>query len=61
MPAYTLHCLDSAGQITRAARYIAAETDEQEIAYVRDEKLSVYCELWEHNRLVAQIPAQSGS
>ena len=57
MPAYTLYCLDSAGHVSRAPEHIAADNDEQAIAYARDKKLSVRCELWDRNRLVARIPA----
>jgi hypothetical protein len=60
MPAYTLYCLDGDGKVLRAPDHIAAETDQQAIEYARAKKMSVRCELWDRNRLVAQIPAYPG-
>jgi hypothetical protein len=35
----------------------AADTDEQAIVCARAKKLSVRCEIWDRNRLVAELPA----
>ena len=56
MPAYKLYVLDWAGHRISSGEWIAADTDEEVIDFVRAKKLKVTCELWEQARLVAIIP-----
>ena len=53
MPAYRFYCRHN-GAISHRSE-IAADTDEQAIAFVRDKRLPLVCELWERDRLVATI------
>ena len=57
MPAYRLYVLGGAGNKITGAEWIAADTDEQAVAFARTKRISVRCELWDRNRLVAEIPA----
>jgi hypothetical protein len=54
MTDYRLYCLDGAGKIG-TGEWIEAAGDAEAIMLVRAKKLSVRCELWDHNRLVATI------
>jgi hypothetical protein len=54
MADYRLYCLDGLGKIG-SGEWIEAAGDAEAIMIVRAKKLSVRCELWEHNRLVATI------
>lgn len=62
MPDYRLYCLDDSGRIAEAAHDIDARSDDEAIVLARAKRLLVDCELWQGNRLIAQIPAadQSG-
>jgi len=53
MPAYRFYCRHNGAIFHRSE--IAADTDEQAIAFVRDKRLPLVCELWERDRLVATI------
>jgi len=57
MPAYRLYVLDGDGKRIRGAEWIAGDTDDEAIAFVRAKKLSDACEIWDRSRLVAAIPA----
>lgn len=59
MADYRMYCLDGADAIAQA-EWIEADSDEQAVELVRDKKLRVRCEIWEDQRLVAEIPAYSG-
>ena len=52
MPDYRLYCLDGVGKIT-SGEWIEATGDAEAIMIVRTKKLSLRCELWHENRLVA--------
>jgi hypothetical protein len=58
MESYRLYCLDSAGRIA-LAEWLDASSDEDAIQQVKVLKDGARkCELWQHNRLVAQISGQ---
>jgi hypothetical protein len=54
MTDYRLYCLDGVGKIG-TGEWVEATGDAEAIMLVRAKKLSVRCELWDHNRLVATI------
>jgi hypothetical protein len=54
MTDYRLYCLDGVGKIG-TGEWVEAAGDAEAIMLVRAKKLSVRCELWDHNRLVATI------
>jgi hypothetical protein len=56
MADYRLYCLDGVGKIG-IGEWIEATGDAEAIMLVRAKRLSVRCELWLGNRLVASIPA----
>ena len=56
MQGYWLYCLDGSGKITRS-EWIEAKGDEEAIMIARAAKKPVRCELWDHERFVATIPA----
>jgi hypothetical protein len=56
MPDYRLYCLGDDGRF-RKAHEIAASDDGEAVAKARAMKFQVRCELWERERLVAEIPA----
>jgi hypothetical protein len=56
---YRLYCLDGAGKITRAEA-ISAAADEEAIMIARAAHKRVRCELWQRDRLVAEIPPWGG-
>jgi hypothetical protein len=56
MADYRLYCLDGVGKIT-SAEWIDAKNDDEALAIARAQKRSVPCEIWDHNRLVASVPA----
>lgn len=51
---YRLFCLSGTGNFTSVDTF-DAESDEEAIALARGKKLPTHCELWDGNRLVAQI------
>jgi len=51
---YRLYCQD-ADRLVARAEWIQAKSDDEAIAFARAEKLGVDCELWQGNRLVAQV------
>ena len=54
---YTLYCLDAEGRISMAEQ-IDAENDEDAVRQARALKQdALMCEVWEDNRLVAQLDA----
>jgi hypothetical protein len=55
MHAYRLYCLNEAGGIMKAEE-IHALNDAEAITQVRAAKKRVSCELWDRDRLVANIP-----
>jgi hypothetical protein len=59
MADYRLYCLDGVGKIT-SAEWIDAKSDDEAIAITRAQKRLVACEIWDHNRLVAKVPAYQG-
>jgi hypothetical protein len=54
MTDYRLYCLDGVGKIG-TGEWVEATGDAEAIMLVKAKKLSVRCELWDHNRLVATI------
>jgi hypothetical protein len=60
MPDYRLYCLDRAGKVTNA-HDIDAKNDDEALAFARQKKLPVKCELWDRSRLVAMISPQPRS
>jgi hypothetical protein len=56
MPAYKLYVLDGVGRKISTGEWLAADSDEEVIDFVRAKKLKVTCELWDQARLVAIIP-----
>jgi len=54
MPYYRLYCLDGSGKFTKAHELEAAN-DEAALAVANEMRLSVKCELWERNRMVAAL------
>ena len=54
MPSYRLYRLDGAGKIM-SAEWIEAADDQAAVKHARDQDLSVICEMWDRNRLVARI------
>jgi hypothetical protein len=55
---YRLYCMDGLGKIGRV-EVLEAENDDEAVSLAWAKKLSVTCEVWDGNRLVAQIPAHS--
>lgn len=55
MPEYRLYCLNELGKFSNSHE-LAAANDEEALAKARAMKLTVPCELWSRNRLVAQLP-----
>lgn len=55
MPAYRIFRVDRAGKIARQPEWIAADCDEDAIAHARAAKHLFGCEVWERDRLVAQL------
>ena len=60
MPDYRLYCLDGTTHIANG-EWFEAKNDDEAMAIVRVKKLSVNCEIWDRDRLVASIPARSVS
>lgn len=56
MPDYRLYCLDGSHHIG-SGEWFEAKDDNEAIAFVRAKKLVVPCEVWQGNRLVAELPA----
>jgi len=54
--AYRLFCLSGTGNFTSVETF-DVQSDEEAISLARARKLPIMCELWDGNRLVAQIPA----
>ena len=57
MPDYRLYCLGGGKHISNG-EWIEAKSDDEAVAFARTKKLAVASELWDHNRLVARIPAR---
>jgi hypothetical protein len=55
---YRLYCLNEQGRFTKSHE-IEARDDADALAKAREMKLPVACELWNRNRLVAELPAHS--
>jgi hypothetical protein len=53
---YRLYCMDGLGKIGRV-ELLEADTDEDAVHIAYEKKLPVTCEIWDRDRLVAQIPA----
>ena len=56
MPDYRLYCLNNHGRIVKA-HDVEARNDEEAIAAAKDMQLPSKCELWDKDRLVAEIEA----
>lgn len=56
---YRLYCLGGDGRFIKAHDFVA-EDDDEAIAKAKSLKLQSKCELWEHDRLVAEISADWG-
>jgi hypothetical protein len=56
MTQYRLYCLNDRGTFTKSHE-IDADDDEQAVSKARELKLPVKCELWDHERLVAELQA----
>jgi hypothetical protein len=54
MGIYRLYCMDGDGRIA-TADWIEASSDDEAIVLARSKKLSVACELWDRDRLVASL------
>ena len=55
MPEYRLYCLNELGKFAKLHEFAAA-SDAEALAKARAMKLTVPCELWSRNRLVAELP-----
>jgi hypothetical protein len=55
MTEYRVYCLDGTGKISATGEWIEAASDEEAIAIVRAKGLSVRCEVWDGDRLVANV------
>ena len=56
---YRLYCLGGDSRIAQG-EWIDADNDAAAIELVRAKRLRLKCEIWDKNRLVAEIPAYSG-
>ncbi len=54
MASYRLYCLDGAGKIA-TAEWLQADDEADAVRQARDRKLTIPCEVWDRNRLVARI------
>ena len=59
MPDYKVYRIDGAGKPAQAD-WIDAKNDDEALAFVRARRLSARCEVWEGNRLVADVVPRSG-
>ena len=60
MPTYRVYCLTANGTVSNAD-WIEADNDAHAIEHVREtKKTAKFCELWDHQRLVARIDMKSG-
>jgi hypothetical protein len=55
MAEYRLYTMDGLGKIGRV-ECLSAEDDREAVKLAFEKQLSVSCEVWERDRLVAQIP-----
>lgn len=55
MREYRLYCHNADGGIQRA-EIIEARSDDEAIVFARAKKLPFDCEVWDRDRLVAEIP-----
>ena len=58
MAGYRLYCFDDAGRIA-SAEWLDARNDDEAIDLVRDKKIGLECEIWDHDRRVAALPASA--
>lgn len=58
MAEYRLYCVNDRGGFS-TSHEIHAEDDSDALAKARGMKLPVACELWNRNRLVANLPAHA--
>ena len=58
MVAYRLYCVDGAGRFV-ASDLIEADTDSDALEIARGLEQRVACEVWDRDRLIGKIPAQS--
>ena len=58
MSEYRLYCLNEQGKFTKSHEIEAAD-DSGALAKARKMKLPVACELWNRQRLVAELPPHS--
>ena len=56
MPDYRLYCLDGDRRFTNV-HHIKADNDAEAVSKARQLNLSVRCELWERDRMVAALDA----
>lgn len=57
---YRLYVMDGLGKIG-SVRNLAAENDEKAVRLACRLKLTVSCEVWDRDRLVAEVPAHDPS
>jgi hypothetical protein len=60
MATYRLYCMDGLGKIGRVEP-LEAKNDDEAVHLAYTMKLPVTCEIWDRDRLVAQIPAHNTS
>jgi hypothetical protein len=58
MPDYKVYCIDGAGKAAQSG-WIDAKNDDEALAFVRARRLSGRCEVWDGNRLVADVAPRS--
>ena len=58
MAHYRLYCLDDASKM-ESGDWIEAKNDDEAIVLARAMKLTINCEIWDGNRLVARIRAHA--
>jgi hypothetical protein len=52
---YRLYCMNGLGKIGRV-EHLEAGSDEEAVHLAYEKKLPVSCEVWDRDRLVAEIP-----
>ena len=57
MPSYRYYCLDGAGHL-HGADWFDAASDEEAVAFVQEKHPDGRCEVWDGQRLVAEIMPQ---
>jgi hypothetical protein len=60
MKIYRLYCMSGLGKIGHVED-LEADSDEEAVRLASEKKLPVSCEVWDRDRLVAEIPAHQSS